>query len=179
MLTHSIRLASFKNAHNLASLGAESSKCQAIHKAFLDAYKSPLSLILIDDIERIIEYIRVGPRFNNAVLQTLLVLLKKPPPEGRKLLIMGTTSMPHLLDDLGIIQAFSVAQNVPLLEQKEIAGVLREIGNCEEKDCLAISEGVGKPLGVKQLMLLAEMAKGENGKTETNNFLECLHTVGY
>ncbi len=30
---------------------SESSKCQAIHKEFLDSYKSPLSLIVIDDIE--------------------------------------------------------------------------------------------------------------------------------
>merc|ERR1711934_737007 len=90
---------------------SESSKCQSIHKAFLDAYKSPLSLIVIDDIERIIEYIRVGPRFNNAVLQTLLVLLKKPPPEGKKLLVIGTTSIAHLLDDLGVPQAFSISLN--------------------------------------------------------------------
>jgi vesicle-fusing ATPase len=35
---------------------SEMSKCQEIHKAFLDSYKSPLSLIFIDDIERIIDY---------------------------------------------------------------------------------------------------------------------------
>ena len=41
------------------------------------AYKSPLSMILIDDIERIIDYTPLGPRFSNMVLQALLVLLKK------------------------------------------------------------------------------------------------------
>ena len=34
---------------------SELAKCATIHKAFMDSYKSPLSLILIDDIERIIE----------------------------------------------------------------------------------------------------------------------------
>merc|ERR1712024_150838 len=59
---------------------SESSKCSLIHRVFMDAYKSPLSLIFIDDIERIIDYVPIGPRFSNAVLQTLLVLLKKTPP---------------------------------------------------------------------------------------------------
>lgn len=43
----------------------------------MDSYKSPLSIILIDDLERVIDFVRTGPRFSNTVLQTLLVLLKK------------------------------------------------------------------------------------------------------
>lgn len=35
----------------------------------------------------------IGPRFSNAVLQTLLVLLKKQPPANRKLFVVGTTSL--------------------------------------------------------------------------------------
>ena len=97
--------------------------------------QSPLSVIVLDDIERLLEYVAIGPRFSNAILQvgrrggggamavgvmavvraaaarpalervfgadprhphppaqTLLVLLKKQPPEGRKLFIVGTTS---------------------------------------------------------------------------------------
>ncbi len=34
---------------------SESAKCQAIHKIFMDSYKSQLSLLLIDDLERILE----------------------------------------------------------------------------------------------------------------------------
>jgi vesicle-fusing ATPase len=91
------------------------SKSTQIHKVFMDSYRSPLSLIFLDDIERLIEYVPIGPRFSNAVLQTLMILLKKiPQDEGRKLLIIGTTSAGHLLEDLGIVQAFSVTQTVPL-----------------------------------------------------------------
>jgi hypothetical protein len=39
--------------------------------------QSPLSIVILDDIERLLEYVAIGPRFSNAVLQTLLVLLKK------------------------------------------------------------------------------------------------------
>jgi vesicle-fusing ATPase len=55
----------------------------------MDSHKSPLSMIFIDDLE--LDYVSIGPRFSNTVLQTLLVLLKKlPPDEGRRLLVIGT-----------------------------------------------------------------------------------------
>jgi vesicle-fusing ATPase len=56
---------------------SESQKCGALLKTFSDSYKSSLSLIFIDDIERIIEYSPIGPRFSNTVLQTLMVLIRK------------------------------------------------------------------------------------------------------
>ena len=55
--------------------------------------QSKLSVIVLDDIERLLEYVAIGPRFSNAVLQTLLVLLKKQPPANRKLCVVGTTSL--------------------------------------------------------------------------------------
>lgn len=61
-------------------------------QVFEDAYKSPLSVILLDELERLLEYAAVGPHFSNVVLQTLLVLLKRQPPEGRHLFVIGTTS---------------------------------------------------------------------------------------
>jgi vesicle-fusing ATPase len=47
---------------------SEFAKINAIVKIFEDAYKSPLSLIVLDDIERLIEFIHIGPRFSNAIL---------------------------------------------------------------------------------------------------------------
>jgi len=164
---------------------SEGSKCQHIHKAFMDSYKSPLSLIFIDDIERIIDYVPIGPRFSNAVLQTLLVLLKKiPPDEGRKLLVLGTTSCPHLLDDLGLVQAFGVSQSVPLLEEpKDVCEVLKVAAHMNEKDARSIAKAIhNKPIGIKQLLMVAEMAKQGSSRAErvdVNIFMECLHTVGY
>lgn len=37
-------------------------------KIFDNAYKSTLSCIMIDNIERIIEFIDMGPRFSNPIL---------------------------------------------------------------------------------------------------------------
>ena len=162
------------------------SKSQMIHKAFMDSYKSPLSLIFLDDIERLIEYVPIGPRFSNTVLQTLLVLLKKiPPDEGRRLLVIGTTSNAHFLEDLGLVSAFGVSQSVPLLEEpKDICEVLRVAAHMNEKDARSIAKGMhNKPIGIKQLLMVAEMAKqgttGKSGGVDVNVFMECLHTVGY
>jgi vesicle-fusing ATPase len=162
---------------------SESSKCSTIHRAFMDSYKSPLSMIFIDDLERIIDYVPIGPRFSNQVLQTLLVLLKKlPPDEGRKLLVIGTTSCPHLLEDLGLVQAFGVSQTVPLLEDpKDVCEVLRVSAGMNKEEARGIAKAIiNKPIGIKQLLMVAEMAKqGSDGAVDVNVFMECLHTVGY
>jgi hypothetical protein len=47
-------------------------------QVFEDAYKSPISIIILDDIERLLEYVAIGPRFSNAVLQVSGLLT--PPP---------------------------------------------------------------------------------------------------
>ena len=46
----------------------ENGKINAMVKIFDDAYRSPLSCIVLDNIERIIEFIDIGPRFSNSIL---------------------------------------------------------------------------------------------------------------
>lgn len=160
------------------------SKSQMIHKVFMDSYKSPLSLILIDDIERIIDYVPIGPRFSNTVLQTLLVLLKKiPPDENRRLMVIGTTSVARNLEDLGVTESFSVSQHVPLLEEPSaIAKVLKKSANMDTNAATSIAKQIIKPIGVKQLLMVAEMAQqasNGDGPIDPSLFMECLHTAGF
>jgi len=60
---------------------SESQKVATITKIFTDSYKSPLSVIVVDNIERLIDWTPMGARFSNAVLQTLLVLFNRRPPK--------------------------------------------------------------------------------------------------
>jgi len=92
---------------------SESAKCQAIKKIFDDAYKSELSCVIVDDIERLIDYVPIGPRFSNIVLQTLIVLLKKKLRHGRKLLIIGTTSCYDVIKQMQMASCFNTVINVP------------------------------------------------------------------
>ncbi len=61
---------------NLVGL-TEGEKIRNITKIFDDAYRTNNACIVIDDIERLIDFTPIGRRFSNAVLQTLLLLLEK------------------------------------------------------------------------------------------------------
>ena len=99
---------------------------------FEDAYKSPLSLIVLDDIERLLEFVHIGPRFSNTVLQALLVLIKKKPPNAqRKLLVIGTTSMRDILSELEVLSCFNTVMRVPnVFTAQEVTTILNENFNC-------------------------------------------------
>ncbi|KAK1384860.1 hypothetical protein POM88_022595 [Heracleum sosnowskyi] len=74
---------------------SESTKCAQIVKVFEDAYKSPLSIVILDDIERLLEFVAIGPRFSNLISQTLMVLLKRLPPQTHTSIVIA-----HSLNDM-------------------------------------------------------------------------------
>jgi vesicle-fusing ATPase len=79
-----------------------------------------------DEIERLLEYVAIGPRFSNSVLQVLMVLAKRSPPPGKKLLVIGTTSAGEVLETMGLTEAFNVNLHVPALRPEEVEAVLRD-----------------------------------------------------
>ncbi|KAI1314449.1 transport between ER and Golgi ATPase protein [Mortierella claussenii] len=98
----------------------ELQKVNAIHRVFQDSYKSPLSIIVMDDIERLLDYTPIGSRFSNTVLQALAVLLKKQPPKGRRLLVLTTTTRRHVLEEMDLMDSFSselYVENLRTLEE--------------------------------------------------------------
>lgn len=106
---------------------SESSKVGHITKIFSDAYKSPMSCIVIDSIERILEWVPIGPRFSNPILQTLITCLRKQPPNGRRLLILATTTERSVLQQLDMFGHFNSDVSVPTLKSyEELALVMRE-----------------------------------------------------
>ena len=87
----------------------EGEKIRNITKIFEDAYRTTSACILIDDIERLIDFSPIGRRFNNTVLQTLLLLLERAPPkEECRLLILGTTSAFYHMQQLDLSDRFSM-----------------------------------------------------------------------
>ena len=142
---------------------SEMGKCQALAKVFEDAYKSPLSLIVLDDIERLLEYVAIGPRFSNVVLQALLILLKRQPPEGKKLLVIGTTSLPHVFEDMGLTATFNVSLHCPLLGGEEGKKVLSQIGAFEPHELDAAVALLDEQTPIKKLFMLLEMARHGGG----------------
>jgi vesicle-fusing ATPase len=91
-------------------------KIKVIQNNFNNGYRSPVSLIILDEIERMLEYVSLGSRFNNNILQCLLTFLKKLPEKiGNKIIIIGTTSDKHILKELGIWECFNMKVELPTL----------------------------------------------------------------
>lgn len=146
----------------------EGAKIEYMRKIFDDAYKSPLSVVVMDNIERIIEWVPVGPRFSNAVLQALMVLLGKTPPKGRRLLILATTTQRSVLQHLDLFDSFNSEIAVPNVNTyAELEHILRQSGVLADHDLhRALDEirettGSGEKVGVgiKKVLLGIETAK--------------------
>ncbi|XP_054623280.1 vesicle-fusing ATPase-like isoform X2 [Dunckerocampus dactyliophorus] len=161
---------------------SEIAKCQAIKKVFEDAYKSQLSCVVVDDIERLLDYVPIGPRFSNLVLQALLVLLKKPPPKGRKLLIIGTSSCKDVLKEMEMLNAFSTTIHIPNISRGEqLVEALELLESFQEKERAIIADAVkGQHLwiGIKKLIMLIEMASQMDANYRVNKFMSLLRDEG-
>jgi len=146
---------------------SESNKCQKFAKIFEDAYKSPLSVIVVDDIERQLEFVSIGPRFSNTVLQTMLVLFKKNPPPGRKLLVIATSSAPtDILQEMELIDSFDTVLNIPLLTNgSEVKNVLKRLDLFNVTELEAVAQSFRGRLPIKKLLNVAEMARLSEEKT--------------
>lgn len=104
---------------------SEFMKVRHIQGIFNNAYRSPNSLVIVDEIERILEYVRMGNKFSNAILQCLYVCLKKMPEKlENKICIIGTSADRELLRDLGLWESFNLKYEVKSLTTPE------EIKNC-------------------------------------------------
>jgi len=139
----------------------ELSRITAIGKAFDDAYKSSLSVVVLDNIERLLNYTPIGPRFDNMVLQGIQTMLRKQPPmKTRKLLIIATSSSKDFLDQAEVTQNFHINMHVPVLSRpKDIAKVLSKQPGFHSSDAVACAEVRGdRPIGIQQLITAAEMA---------------------
>ncbi|KAF5393083.1 hypothetical protein D9757_001265 [Collybiopsis confluens] len=155
---------------------SESQKVAAISKIFSDSYKSPLSVIVVDNLERLLEWTPIGPRFSNAILQALLVLFARRPPIGRRLFIIATSSLRPVLTEIGLSEVFDSELRVPPISSlAALEVVLREVelfsGERERREAVGMlvdagfgdqGQGDGKlNVGIKKLLSMVEMARQE------------------
>ncbi|CCH45788.1 vesicle-fusing ATPase [Wickerhamomyces ciferrii] len=92
---------------------SETAKIAYIDNTFRDSYKSPLNVLVVDSIETIVDWVPIGPRFSNNVLQVLKVYLKRKPPKDRRLLIISTTSTYSVLQQMDLVSCFDNDIAVP------------------------------------------------------------------
>lgn len=95
----------------------EYEKVNYIKDKFMDAYKSEEAIIILDDIEGLVEYVSIGPRFSNSILQAIRIFVKAE--DKNKLYVLGTSSMPEFLRDSGIFDCFSESFLVSSISERD------------------------------------------------------------
>ncbi|KAF8338713.1 AAA-domain-containing protein [Cantharellus anzutake] len=149
---------------------SEGQKIAAISKVFTDSYKSPISVIVVDNLERLLDWVPIGPRFSNGVLQALMVLMGKRPPKGRRLLVLTTTSLRPMLTEMQMNDIFDAEIRVPpITSLRALDRVLDEVklfpSRTERGRALALLEQAGfghegrLNVGIKKLLSVIEMAR--------------------
>jgi vesicle-fusing ATPase len=163
----------FITPNNMVGM-SEAQKVQYLDKIFRDADKSQSSLIVVDEIEAIIDYVGVGPRFSNSVLQTLRTFIRKVPPKNRFRLILCTTSQRQVLSELGLLNAFSTETAMPyVLNGEELSNVLAGTGDFDDRAVRQIPkwlmEATGKDrvgVGVKDILTAIGRSKKSDNMVE-------------
>ncbi|OAP56513.1 hypothetical protein AYL99_09692 [Fonsecaea erecta] len=146
---------------------SESQKISYLSKVFMDAYKSPMSCVVLDDVEEYTEWTPIGPRFSNPILKTLVALLRKAPPPGRSLLILVTATERSVLQQLDFWRHFN--SDIPVANVRtydELEFVMNESKAFEDGEVsravaeirdITRSEVVG--VGIKHVLQAIETAK--------------------
>jgi vesicle-fusing ATPase len=161
----------------------ESAKCMQIRKIFDDAYRSTMSCVVVDNVERLLDYGPIGPRYSNLTLQALLVLLKKNPPKGRRLLIICTTGRREVLDHMEMLSAFTDVLHVSnLTEAKHFKSVFDDYELFTAQEAQAILkklENYSISIGIKKVLSLLDMIKQMGTENRVNKFLNKLEAEGF
>jgi len=138
---------------------SSSERAQAVKKAFEDARASPLSVLVLDNLERILGFSPVGPVYSNEVLQTLLLLLRRQPVEGRRLLVLATTSCLESMEALGVSPTFDVSLHVaPLTTTEEKAAVLQAVTGLSAENSSSATRLLPEAVPIKRLLRALKIA---------------------
>ncbi|CAI7619098.1 unnamed protein product [Penicillium glandicola] len=151
---------------------SEPAKISHISRIFDSAYKSTTSIVVIDNIERIIDWVPIGPRFSNSVLQALMVFLRKQPTHGRRLLVLATTTERALMKQLDIYNSFNSDIMVPNVGSfGELRFVMEKSGAFDAQEIAQALESIGGladdgrlSVGIKKVLLGIETAKQDSDK---------------
>lgn len=149
-----VKLVSSEEVIGLTEYG----KIKVVRELFINAYKSQVSLIILDEIERLLEYVSLGHRFSNNMLQCLLTYLKKLPEKiGHKIIVIGTTSNTEVLKELGVWDCFNLKCDVPLVKGKDITSALQQLVPNNDRAINSIPIERSYQIPIKNLYFIANV----------------------
>uniref|UniRef100_A0A060T7S1 Vesicular-fusion protein SEC18 n=1 Tax=Blastobotrys adeninivorans TaxID=409370 RepID=A0A060T7S1_BLAAD len=158
---------------------SEANRIQHLSQMFQDSYKSPLNVLVVDSIEDMLDWVEIGPRFSNPVLQTLKVFLKKLPPKDRRLIVLCTSCQRSVLEQMDLLKCFNREIYVPNISSLEdLHHVFEQVEFLtpqERQDAIRmISEETGSSVlgtGIKQVLFNIEAAR-LSGQSSLKEFVD-------
>ena len=162
---------------------SEDGKRSEIAAVFRDAYRSELSLIILDDVDRLLQYSPAGPHR----YQPLLSLLKQVPPKpSHRLMVLATTSDKTALQEVRVAQAFKFHLELPLLtETRHIAHVLTALlpaghfANENRQEYAQTLAGVSvRPIAIRPLIESVELMRSRYPLASVLGFGRCQRDAG-
>ena len=157
-------------------------KVNYIVKCFEDAYKSKRSVIILDDLERLCEYVEIRKSISNSILQAIMVLLKKlPQKNGHSLCILATSSDIRFLREFGLYNLFNVKIEIPELvfdfnKENEIESVFNNVKKVKIKNRLGMSKKFS--ISIKKLLFTMHMMGNMNSGSLDKDFKNALMAIG-
>lgn len=144
-------------------------KVVQMQRTFSDADKSPSSIILLDNIENIIEYIdSAPPRFVAPVLSAMRAMITTSPPKNRRRLVIATTSERGVLDTFGVLKSFDAQIPIPNIESlNELGSVLQGLqveGSVIKATLDELYSGAGKTISVGVKTVVWAVATSQESK---------------
>ena len=138
----------------------DAQRVRKLVEVFEGAYKSARSVVLLDGLEQLLAWSRLGPSFSNAVLQALLVLIKQPPPPPRRMLVMATSTNIVALQELELLQLFDGVLTLESLDADEAVAVLQQAKLVEEDVLPTVHHMLqGHAIPIKKLLTVVDLAR--------------------
>lgn len=153
----------------LASLGEEAA-CDTLVQAVQDAHQCPHSLLMLDDLEGLSQYVPLqGGRVSLPRLHTLLSVLGRAPAKVSRVgVVLATTSLDEkTLRALGLWEKFSVRVALPLVETAgHVAALLGTGEGAGKGEEMVLGKEEEGPWTVRQLLQRQALSAQEEKKIE-------------
>lgn len=171
---------------DMSSDRMESAKVQHLRNMFDDASRSELSCIVIDDLDFILDYCHIGPRYSNTMRSVFMKKKNIRLAEGKRMLVICTCSEEQALVDMRITKVFNAVIKVPSLTQPDhVDRVLTELYDVGEstftnnlrQDLVEALGSIPFKMGVKELEQLNSDATEVSPDEKVKTFLQSLHKL--
>ena len=113
----------------------EGAAIDVLKRAFDDAAKSPLSVLILDDIGKLVHFAKHGPRYSLLLLHALQSLLKQRPPDGKRVVVIATANT-DVARTLDLADSFARVVTLPTLTRDEATVAIRNSGRVRDAGAL-------------------------------------------